>query len=96
MEEVVFPREGHTNWLSNAKWSAWKTSIQVTLFRVKQVVSRYLGIYMYVLMHIYAATIIRKEAVNVKASKEVSGKIWRGGKGKICNYIIISKLNIIF
>lgn len=37
---------------------------------------------MYVLMHIYAATIIRKELMNLKVSKEVNGRFWMGEKKK--------------
>ena len=31
-EEIVSPTEEYSNWLSNAKWSALKTQIQVTLY----------------------------------------------------------------
>jgi hypothetical protein len=38
----VFPREEHTNWLSNAKWSTLKRYLQVALYRLNRL---YLGIY---------------------------------------------------
>jgi hypothetical protein len=41
--EVILPREGHTNWLSSAKWSALKTYIQLALYGINRI---YLGIYL--------------------------------------------------
>lgn len=40
-EETVYPREEHTTWLFNTKWSALKTHIQVTLYRLSRL---YVGI----------------------------------------------------
>lgn len=45
--EVVFPREEHTNWFSNAKWSDFNIQIQLTLYSLRRL---YVGIYMHVTM----------------------------------------------
>ena len=42
--EVVFPREEH----SSVKWSAWKSYIQVALYRFNRL---YLRMYMYTFIH---------------------------------------------
>lgn len=34
--EMIFPREGHIHRLSNTKWLALQTCIQVTLYRVNR------------------------------------------------------------
>lgn len=46
--ETVFLREGHPSSLSNIKWSALKTHIQVTLYRQSRL---YLGMYMRIYAH---------------------------------------------
>lgn len=44
--ETDFPRETPTNWLSNSKWSALKTSIHPSnTIQSKQVLITYIGIY---------------------------------------------------
>lgn len=50
-EEIAFPREEQTNWLSKIKWSALKIHIQVMLHRLSRL---YLGIYVYIYLGIYA------------------------------------------
>lgn len=45
--EIVFPKEEHTNWLANAKWSAFNIHIQLTLYSLRRL---YEGIYMHVTM----------------------------------------------
>jgi hypothetical protein len=51
--EIVFPREEHTNWLSNTKWSVLKPYIYMSNMQTEQVIYR--NIYVYTYMH---ATII--------------------------------------
>ena len=36
--EIVFARVQHTNWISNTRWSALKTCIQITLYRHSRLV----------------------------------------------------------
>jgi hypothetical protein len=47
--EIVFPRED-TNWLSNTKWSALRTYLKVTLYRLSML---YLGIYVHICVYMY-------------------------------------------
>jgi hypothetical protein len=51
MGEIVFSKEEHINWLSNAKWSVLKTFMQVAGYRLSWL---YLGIYIHTNMHITA------------------------------------------
>lgn len=68
--EVVFPREDHTNSLSNTKWSALRPSHQSgTVTETEQV------------SHVHIATTNKKEAMDIKEW----GNVWEaleGRKGK--------------
>lgn len=67
MEELVLPREEHTNWLFSDKQSAQKTYLQVTLYGINRL---YLGIYTHT--HMHAITISgekKKEAIDLKESQ---------------------------
>jgi hypothetical protein len=43
-KKIIFPKEEHTNWLSNTKWSVLKICIQVILSKLGRLC---LGIWMY-------------------------------------------------
>lgn len=70
--ERVFPREKHTNWLSNTKLSALKTYMQITLYR--RVGCIYIlsnvHVHMHIDMYIYARTIKEKQSHKSKGGLE--------------------------
>lgn len=62
-------RNSLPNWLSNTKWPALETYIQVTsnIYRQRGL---YLGIYMYIQIHIFVQLqIMKKEIMNLKEEK---------------------------
>lgn len=67
MGEVVFPREGHTNWLSSAKRSALKTYMQVASYYIR---------------NIYLYTYIHTIAISLKGGHKLEGE-WERVHGRV-------------
>lgn len=67
-EEVILPKEQHTNWLSSVTWLASRTYIHTS--NIIQLSGLGLGIYIYVYTYIYTCmypiTISVKRAMNLK------------------------------
>lgn len=70
---TVFLKEGHINWLSNNKFSALKTYIQVTMFRLSRL---HLGTHthkcscIYIYIHIYVCIYMHVITINEKRDNE--------------------------
>jgi hypothetical protein len=77
--EVVFFKEVY--WLSNTKWSALETYIQV-IIQTKQLTCRNIYIYIYIHTYIHVTTISIKRSYEFEESKEGSMGGFRTKKGK--------------
>lgn len=80
------PRQEHMNWFLSAKWLAIRTSIQVSLYRLKGL---YLRIYVYI--HVYKQLkLMKKGILNLKEYRERYIKEFGGRRERWkYNYIII-------
>lgn len=89
--EIISPRKEHTNWLFNPKWSALKTHIQLTLYRLN-ILFTIMNVYTQTFM--YTGNINEKDTMNLNASIDGIWKnLQKGQWEKKCpNYIISSKL----
>ena len=92
MEETVFPREEHTSWLSNTKWSVLKMYVYtVTLDRLSSLYFIFRNTHTHTHTHTRQQQQLKKKFLNLKENKvEVQGK----KRGK-CNYIVVSTSKIL-
>lgn len=68
--KTVFHREEHTNYLSSSKWSALKRDVWITLYRPSM-------FYLVACVCVCNNSLWKKEAMNLKESKEGYVGVWR-------------------